>query len=79
MVAGEITTQAKIDYEKVVRAVVAKIGFDSRRLFALKHIPCQEGCSPEWRLVQLGSSLLATALLENPVLSPRLRLLCCLD
>merc|ERR1719197_1238164 len=29
MVAGEITTQAKIDYEKVVRAVVAKIGFDS--------------------------------------------------
>merc|ERR1711972_691646 len=29
MVAGEITTQAKIDYEKVVRRVVAKIGFDS--------------------------------------------------
>merc|ERR1719439_371664 len=29
MVAGEITTQAKIDYEKVVRAAVAKIGFDS--------------------------------------------------
>jgi S-adenosylmethionine synthetase len=29
MVAGEITTQAKIDYEKVVRGVVAKIGFDS--------------------------------------------------
>mmetsp|Transcript_39628 Transcript_39628/g.86523 ORF Transcript_39628/g.86523 Transcript_39628/m.86523 type:complete len:465 (-) Transcript_39628:226-1620(-) len=29
MVAGEITTQAKIDYEKVVRAVVAGIGFDS--------------------------------------------------
>jgi S-adenosylmethionine synthetase len=29
MVAGEITTQAKIDYEKVVRAVVKKIGFDS--------------------------------------------------
>merc|ERR1712137_539424 len=29
MVAGEITTQAKIDYEKVVRQVVAKIGFDS--------------------------------------------------
>merc|ERR1712040_25073 len=29
MVAGEITTQAKIDYEKVVRSVVAKIGFDS--------------------------------------------------
>merc|ERR1711979_77186 len=28
-VAGEITTQAKIDYEKVVRGVVAKIGFDS--------------------------------------------------
>merc|ERR1712144_173859 len=26
---GEITTQAKIDYEKVVRGVVAKIGFDS--------------------------------------------------
>jgi S-adenosylmethionine synthetase len=29
MVAGEITTKAKIDYDKVVRAVVAKIGFDS--------------------------------------------------
>merc|ERR1711979_137820 len=29
MVAGEITTQAKLDYEKVVRGVVAKIGFDS--------------------------------------------------
>jgi S-adenosylmethionine synthetase len=29
MVAGEITTQAKIEYEKVVRAVVANIGFDS--------------------------------------------------
>merc|ERR1712187_422255 len=29
MVAGEITTQAKIDYEAVVRGVVAKIGFDS--------------------------------------------------
>jgi S-adenosylmethionine synthetase len=29
MVAGEITTQAKIDYEKVVRGVIAKIGFDS--------------------------------------------------
>merc|ERR1712107_326886 len=29
MVAGEITTQAKIDYEKVERGVVAKIGFDS--------------------------------------------------
>jgi len=29
MVAGEITTQAKIDYEQVVRAVVKKIGFDS--------------------------------------------------
>jgi len=29
MVAGEITTQAKIDYESVVRGVVAKIGFDS--------------------------------------------------
>merc|ERR1711871_1508136 len=29
MVAGEITTQARIDYEKVVRGVVAKIGFDS--------------------------------------------------
>merc|ERR1712091_105689 len=29
MVAGEITTQAKIDYEKIVRGVVAKIGFDS--------------------------------------------------
>merc|ERR1712176_286074 len=29
MVAGEITTQAKIDYEKVVRGVVEKIGFDS--------------------------------------------------
>merc|ERR1712091_709282 len=27
-VMGEITTQAKIDYEKVVRGVVAKIGFD---------------------------------------------------
>merc|ERR1719265_1979713 len=29
MVAGEITTKAKIDYEKVVRGVVGKIGFDS--------------------------------------------------
>jgi len=29
MLAGEITTQAKIDYEKVVRQVVKKIGFDS--------------------------------------------------
>merc|ERR1712070_1106746 len=29
MLAGEITTQTKIDYEKVVRGVVAKIGFDS--------------------------------------------------
>merc|ERR1711941_117568 len=29
MVAGEITTQTKIDYEKVVCGVVAKIGFDS--------------------------------------------------
>merc|ERR1712159_321904 len=29
MVAGEITTQAKIDYEKVVRGVVKKIGFDT--------------------------------------------------
>merc|ERR1711939_820311 len=29
MVAGEITTQAKIDYEAVVRGVVSKIGFDS--------------------------------------------------
>merc|ERR1712194_632749 len=29
MVMGEITTKAKIDYEKVVRGVVAKIGFDS--------------------------------------------------
>merc|ERR1739847_20315 len=28
-VMGEITTQAKIDYETVVRGVVAKIGFDS--------------------------------------------------
>merc|ERR1712139_271516 len=28
-VMGEITTQAKIDYESVVRSVVAKIGFDS--------------------------------------------------
>merc|ERR1711970_715522 len=28
-VMGEITTQAKIDYEKVVRGVVAHIGFDS--------------------------------------------------
>merc|ERR1711957_316762 len=29
MVAGKITTKAKIDYEKVVRGAVAKIGFDS--------------------------------------------------
>merc|ERR1712125_137447 len=29
MIAGEITTQAKMGYEKVVRGVVAKIGFDS--------------------------------------------------
>merc|ERR1712084_43330 len=28
-VMGEITTQAKMDYEKVVRGVIAKIGFDS--------------------------------------------------
>merc|ERR1712083_165226 len=29
MVAGEITTQTKIDYDKIVRGVIAKIGFDS--------------------------------------------------
>merc|ERR1711918_52379 len=29
MVAGEITTQTKIDYERVVRGVVKKIGFDT--------------------------------------------------
>merc|ERR1711865_1014322 len=29
MVAGEITTKAKIDYEQVVRAAVAGIGYDS--------------------------------------------------
>merc|ERR1712037_1008418 len=29
MVVGEITTQTKIDYDKVVRGVVANIGFDS--------------------------------------------------
>jgi len=29
MLAGEITTKASIDYEKVVRSVVGKIGFDS--------------------------------------------------
>jgi S-adenosylmethionine synthetase len=29
MVAGEITTQAKIDYEKVVRGAVEKIGYNS--------------------------------------------------
>merc|ERR1711941_118653 len=29
MVAGEITTQTKIDYDKIVRGVVKKIGFDS--------------------------------------------------
>merc|ERR1712061_230743 len=29
VVAGEITTQTKIDYEKTVRGVVEKIGFDS--------------------------------------------------
>jgi len=29
MVAGEITTQAKVDYEAVVRGVVKKIGFDT--------------------------------------------------
>merc|ERR1712070_1305347 len=29
MLAGEITTQTKIDYDTVVRGVVAKIGFDS--------------------------------------------------
>merc|ERR1711977_783476 len=29
MVFGEITTSAKLDYEKVVRGVIAKIGFDS--------------------------------------------------
>merc|ERR1712039_846718 len=29
MVAGEITTQTAIDYEKTVRSVVKKIGFDS--------------------------------------------------
>ena len=28
-VAGEITPQAKIDYEKVVRGVVVVMGFDS--------------------------------------------------
>merc|ERR1711981_163407 len=29
MVAGEITTQAAIDYDKVVRGVIKKIGFDT--------------------------------------------------
>merc|ERR1719408_496367 len=29
MVAGEITTQAKLDYDKIVRAAVLKIGYDS--------------------------------------------------
>merc|ERR1711979_100921 len=29
MVAGEITTQAKIDYDKIVRGMGAKIGYDS--------------------------------------------------
>jgi len=29
MVAGEIATQAKLDYEKVIRRVVAGIGIDS--------------------------------------------------
>ena len=29
MVVGEITTKAKLDYEKVVRVVMAQIGFDS--------------------------------------------------
>merc|ERR1712023_50840 len=29
MVAGEITTEAKLDYEQIVRSVVKKIGFDS--------------------------------------------------
>merc|ERR1711871_60017 len=29
MVAGEITTEAKLDYEQIVRGVVKKIGFDS--------------------------------------------------
>ena len=29
MVAGEITTQAKLDYDKIVRAAVAGIGYDS--------------------------------------------------
>merc|ERR1712070_128915 len=29
MVAGEITTEAKLDYEQIVLGVVAKIGFDS--------------------------------------------------
>merc|ERR1712185_406025 len=29
MVAGEITTQAKLDYDKIVRRVVKQIGFDS--------------------------------------------------
>merc|ERR1712072_555987 len=29
MVAGEITTQAKLDYDKVVRGVVSGIGFDT--------------------------------------------------
>merc|ERR1719439_401716 len=29
MVAGEITTKTQVDYEKVVRGVVAQIGFDS--------------------------------------------------
>merc|ERR1712060_253006 len=28
-VMGEITTQAKLDYEKIVRGVVKQIGFDS--------------------------------------------------
>ena len=29
IVAGEVTTHTKIDYDKIVRGVAAKIGFDS--------------------------------------------------
>ena len=39
MVAGEITTEAKLDYDKIVRIAVAGIGYDS-------FVTLQVACTP---------------------------------
>ena len=38
IVASEVTTQTKIDYDKIVRGVAAKIGFDSCVILFLQGI-----------------------------------------